>query len=287
MILRMLVSFVSRDALSPAAKRIVEELGHRRHGVNFPLPENQVFEPGARMKAEPSDVIFNRILGYERGYEHVFDWVKEYEKQTKAPVWNHMQAVENVLSKRKQADIFAKAGLPVPRTLLVGAGSDPHTIFSELGDTVVLKSDQGFGGKGVEKADSIDELAKHLKGMDRGFGVVQEFIAEAGTTLRLIVVKNQIIASASRTAKEDHWQANFAQGAVMLPHTSTVEQQELALTSMQVAGLDIGGVDIIQTHSGPLLLEINPSPGLSGIEPALNQNVAGKMVDVLLESLMH
>jgi ribosomal protein S6--L-glutamate ligase len=95
--------------------------------------------------------------------------------------------------------------------------------------------------------------------------------------------RGQLVASAARVATDGDWRANFAQGAEMRPHVASRDEAEVAAAVMTAVGLDTGGVDLVSRSGGTTVLEVNPSPGLEGIEEALGENVAGKLAALMLE----
>ena len=110
--------------------------------------------------------------------------------------------------------------------------------------------------------------------------IVQEFIKESsGRDMRCFVVGNKVVASMERVANEGEYRANFHLGASVRPITITKEERAMAIKASKVMGMDVAGVDILRSNRGSLVLEINSSPGLEGIEKATEKNVASFMIE--------
>ncbi len=180
---------------------------------------------------------------------------------------------------------MTKAGLPVPKTAVI---TQPEGLFAAIeavgGLPVVLKSAQGTQGQEVVLAHRFVAAAEAMVRLQRlGRPVlVQEYIAEAaGRDLRLIVVGQACVAAMERQAAQGEFRANLHQGGTAVAITPTPHVQHLALAAAQVHGLSVAGVDLLQSARGPLLLEVNSSPGLEGIERVTGADVAGEIVRFL------
>lgn len=180
---------------------------------------------------------------------------------------------------------MTQAGLPVPKTVVV---TRPEGLFAAIeavgGLPVVLKSAQGTQGEGVILAHTFTAAAQGLVRLQRlGHPVlVQEFVAEAsGRDLRLIVVGRACVAAMERCAAQGEFRANLHQGGTAVAITPTPQLAQLALAAARAHGLGVAGVDLLQSARGPLLLEVNSSPGLEGIERVTGADVAGEILRFL------
>lgn len=200
-----------------------------------------------------------------------------------ARVLNPAFSVRVALSKRMQADRYCEHGLPVPETLLVGAGSDSCEIVKCLGLPVVVKPDVGLGGRGLSLCHTVDELDDALTRLGERGGVAQQFVREGAEALRVVLVRGELIASAMRIAPEGEWLANVMQGARCVPFPVDNSTLDLARSAMDALGLSVAGVDVILTSSGPILLECNQSPGLAGVQTVSNFDVAARMAKAMIE----
>jgi len=212
--------------------------------------------------------------------------------------WNRPDRVWNAWSKSRTAQVASQHGLRHPKTVafesLAGAALDQDSeyvsiteravsILDMLGGTVVVKPDRGMMGAGLRLADSVESLVKATSVV--GFGVVQEFVPEATTTLRLICTHTEVVAAFARQAAEGGWRGNVAAGASVLPVLLSEhgEAARLATATVRALGLDMAGVDIVETPSGPEMLEANPSFGVGGLL-SLYPDALDRLVACLSES---
>lgn len=145
----------------------------------------------------------------------------------------------------------------------------------------MVKLNEGTQGTGVilsEKTNTSRGLVEALRGLYANF-LVQEFIGEADSTdLRCFVVGNQVVAAMRRQAAEGDFRSNLHLGGIATAATANDEEQEVAVRSARALGLTVAGVDLIRSRRGPLVLEVNPTPGLEGIEATSGANVATQIV---------
>ena len=173
---------------------------------------------------------------------------------------------------------LALNGLKVPRTIAVASGQNLRAAVEKLGGLpVVVKLLEGTHGVGVILADNHRTVEATVEAFQRlGKRVVlQEFIAEAkGEDIRVLVVDGQVTAAMSRRAQAGEFRSNLHRGAIADVTQLKPEEERLAVEAVQLMGLDIGGVDFLHARSGPMVLEVNASPGLEGIERVSGVNVA-------------
>lgn len=194
--------------------------------------------------------------------------------------WNQPDHVWRAWSKTHTSLTAASYELQHPQTVafesLTGAARDPKSeyvsereraaaILDLLGGKVVVKPDRGMMGANLHLADSIDSLIQAASTL--GSGVVQRFIPEAATTLRLVCTRNEVIAAFARTAAEGDWRGNVGAGASITPMqiSTHAETTRLAISTVRALKLDMAGVDIVNTPAGPVMLEANPSFGVAGL----------------------
>lgn len=186
---------------------------------------------------------------------------------------------------------MAQVGLPVPKTAVI---MQPEGLFAAIqavgGLPVVLKSAQGTQGQEVILAHSFAAAAQGMVRLRRlGRPVlVQEFVAEAaGRDLRLIVVGQACVAAMERSATAGEFRANLHRGGTAVARTPAPQVQQMALAAAKAHGLGVAGVDLLQSARGPLLLEVNSSPGLEGIERVTGADVAGEILRYLATQHHH
>lgn len=177
------------------------------------------------------------------------------------------------------------AGLPIPRTIFPGVGAELGKIAAQLaGFPLILKVVDSTHGIGVLLVESLSSAQTMLDVFQRQNTRVflQEFIAEArGTDVRVLVIAGRVVAAMQRVAKEGEFRSNLHQGGMGLPVIISPEEERLAIRATEVLGLFIAGVDILRSARGPLVLEVNASPGLEGIEQTTGIDIAGALIEAL------
>lgn len=178
--------------------------------------------------------------------------------------------------------LMSKKGISIPKTVF---SINPNNVEDQIellgGAPVIIKLQEGTQGKGVilaESKKSAKSVIDTLYNMNTSI-LLQEFIREAnGEDLRIIVVGNKIVASMKRTSGLDDFRSNVHRGAEIQKVQLTPREKYMALNATKHLGLGVAGVDLIRSKSGPLLIEVNASPGLKGIESATGVNVAKAIV---------
>jgi len=180
---------------------------------------------------------------------------------------------------------MSRAGLPIPRTAVI---AQPKALFSAVhavgGVPVVIKLIRGTQGKGVVLATNLATATAVLKKVHQAKrqALIQEYLSEShGRDTRIIVVGNHCIAAMERIAVDGDFRANLHRGGTAVPITPDKATSELAVNAAKAHGLGVAGVDLIQSQRGPLLLEVNSSPGLEGIEGVTGVDIALEIVTYL------
>ena len=208
--------------------------------------------------------------------------VKHFEIQGTLTV-NGSYAIAESRDKLRCLQILAAAGVPVPATVLVrGARNIRAAVEAVKGFPAilkVLKGTQGVGVMIVHSTLSMSSVIDTIRSMGQDV-LIQQFIAEgAGRDYRAFVVGDKVVAAMMRTAAEGEFRSNIHRGGegklVRLPP----EFERAALRAGRCLGLGIAGVDLMESNSGPLVLEVNSSPGFEGIEKATGLNIAGMIVN--------
>lgn len=185
-------------------------------------------------------------------------------------------------NKVRTLQIMARKGIPIPETLF---SINPDNISEQIeilgGAPVIIKLQEGTQGLGVMLAESkksaksiIDTLYK----MDTGI-LIQKFIEESnGEDIRIFVVGNKIVASMKRSSEAGEFRSNVHRGGSTETVKLSAKEQFIALNATKHIGLGVAGVDLIRSKKGPLLIEVNASPGLQGIEAATGVNIAKEII---------
>ena len=185
--------------------------------------------------------------------------------------------------KLHASQILARNRIPVPRTTYVRDIIDVETAVDFVGGLpVVIKVTQGTQGQGVFLRHTIRESRNLVQGLllTGRAGLIQEYIAEShGKDIRALVVGDRVVASMRRRARGREFRSNYHLNGTVEKVDLPPEFEEAACRAARVLGLHIAGVDLLEAKDGPLVLEVNSSPGLEGIEKASGVNVAGEIID--------
>ena len=185
--------------------------------------------------------------------------------------------------------LLINEGIPMPNTYVPVEESDPDVWGYKPGNyPMIVKMLHGNRGAGVILAESQAALKSVLDAFQRLKEpvIVQEFIKEAkGRDIRAFVVNGEIVAAMERCAKSNDFRSNLHQGGHAVPIELTDLEKDLILRTAQICELDVTGIDLLRSEKGPLILEVNGSPGLEGIETVSGIDVAGKIIQYLEEKV--
>ncbi|MDO4979025.1 MAG: 30S ribosomal protein S6--L-glutamate ligase [Candidatus Saccharibacteria bacterium] len=192
-------------------------------------------------------------------------------------------AITRARDKLRATQLLSKSHIGIPKTIFASETSDVDDLIAQIGGApLIVKLANGTQGNGVVLA----ETNKAAKSVIQAFYVtntpilIQEFIAEsAGTDIRAFVVGNRVVASMKRQSLDDDFRSNIHQGGSGSIIKLTDEEKSVAVKAAKAMGLPICGVDLMRTNRGPMVLEVNPTPGLEGIETVTGRNVAGKIIE--------
>ena len=272
-----------------STKRLSEEAKKRGHDVKVIKYKNcylslddkhpDVYYNGKKLTG--FDAIIPRIANYMTRYGCAV--VRQFEMQG---VWTSATSVAITRSRDKlrAAQILAKYDVDTPKTFVSRNTSDIDDLIEQIGLPVIIKLARGTHGNGVILADTRKAAksalqAFYLYNEDGTNVMLQEYIKEsAGTDIRAFVVGNKVIASMQRESLDDDFRSNLHQGGQGTPIVLTPEEKKVALKAAKAMGLHICGVDLMRSNRGPLVLEVNASPGF-GIEKVTGKDVASKIID--------
>ncbi|WP_458070187.1 30S ribosomal protein S6--L-glutamate ligase [Rhodanobacter sp. BL-MT-08] len=195
---------------------------------------------------------------------------------------NPSDAVLRARDKLRCLQILASQGLDMPVTVFGDNPDDTNDVLAMLGDPPhVIKLNEGSQGTGVvlaEKRSASQSVVEAFRGLYANF-LVQEFIAEAkGSDLRCFVVGKKVVAAMQRVASPGEFRANLHRGGSAIKAELSAEEKRIAIRAAGALGLGIAGVDLLRSNRGPLLLEVNASPGLEGIEAASGVDVSAAII---------
>ena len=195
---------------------------------------------------------------------------------------NSSDAIVKARDKLRCHQLLAAKGIGLPATVFGDNPDDTSDLLSMLGPPPhVIKLNEGTQGAGVmltEKLSASRGVIEALRGLYANF-LVQEFVAEAqGADLRCFVVGGKVVAAMKRQAPLGDFRSNLHRGGTAKAIKATAAEKNVAVMAAKVLGLGVAGVDLIRSHRGPLVLEVNASPGLEGIEAASGVDVAGEII---------
>lgn len=208
-------------------------------------------------------------------------------EKLKIPVTVSSRGLEIARDKLRCYELMSAEGIPIPKTVYVSPYNEEELMVDDFDNgKMIIKLLQGTQGIGVilaenpKNARSIIETLKKL----RKRILVQEFIEESGgSDIRVFVVGGKVVAAMKRQAKEGDFRSNIHRGGMGVPIELSNEEEEIALRVCRTLGLGVAGVDVLRSRRGPLVLEVNPSPGLEGIEQFTKVNVARAIIQYALE----
>ncbi len=181
--------------------------------------------------------------------------------------------------------LLSRAGIAMPVTAFAHSPKDTKDLVGLAGAApVVLKLLESTQGRGVVLAEtrkSAESLVDAFRGLDANF-LVQGFVKEAaGADVRCLVIGGKVVAAMKRQAQAGEFRSNLHRGGQAHAIALSADEKKIAVAAAKRLGLNIAGVDILQSNQGPVVLEVNSSPGLEGIEAATGKDVAGKVIRVL------
>jgi ribosomal protein S6--L-glutamate ligase len=193
------------------------------------------------------------------------------------------QALVRSRDKLRSLQILARAGMGMPKTIFANKTKDVDQMIEAVGGTpCIIKLLEGTQGIGVILAENHKAAKSVIEAFMKlnAAMLVQEFIKEAkGADIRAFVVDGQVVGAMKRQAKEGEFRSNLHQGGSATVINLSAEERSTAIKAAKKLGLGIAGVDMLQSERGPLVMEVNSSPGLEGIENATGLDIAGKIIE--------
>jgi ribosomal protein S6--L-glutamate ligase len=202
---------------------------------------------------------------------------------------NSSLAISQSRDKLFSLQLLIKSGLDIPLTGFANSPIDTNELIDMVGGApLIVKLLEGSQGRGVVLAETkkaAQSVINAFKAVKANL-LVQEFVKEAGgKDLRLFVINGKVKAAIQREAAPGEFRANIHQGGTASVIRPTPQERRLAVKAAKSMGLAVAGVDLIRSKTGPLLLEVNSSPGLEGIEAATEKDVAGMMIEAIEQQL--
>ena len=198
---------------------------------------------------------------------------------------NSASAITQSRDKLYSLQLLLNHGVEIPTTGFANSPLDTDDLIKMVGGSpLIVKLLEGTQGKGVVLAETkkaAESVINAFKSLNANI-LVQEFIKEAnGKDIRCFVIDGKVVAAIERVAAPGEFRANIHMGGTASIIKPTAEEKRIAIKATKAMDLKVAGVDIIRSSKGPLLLEVNSSPGLEGIEGATNKDIAGEMIKAI------
>ncbi len=204
---------------------------------------------------------------------------------------NESTAITRSRDKLRALQLLSRSGIGLPITGFANSPDDTDDLLRFVGGApVVIKLLEGTQGVGVvlgETKKAAESVIEAFRGLNANF-MVQEFIKEAGgSDIRCFVIGEKVVASMIRTGKEGEFRSNLHRGGSAKLTKITPEERSTAVRSAKIMGLNVAGVDLLRSNHGPVVMEVNSSPGLEGIETATGKDIAGQIIQFIEKNARH
>lgn len=285
----MNIAILSNGNANYSTKRLVEEAEKRGHQAKVVKYKNcymsldekhtNIFYKGKELPHY--DAVIPRIANYMTRYGCAI--VRQLEMQG-AWMASSSIAITRARDKLRSQQILTKAGVDTPKTLVSRNTTDIDDLLDQIGLPVIIKLATSTHGNGVvlaetKKAAKSALQAFYLYNEDGTNILLQEYIKEsAGVDIRALVVGSRVVASMKRQSLDDDFRSNLHKGGGGVSIKLTPEERRIVVRAAKAMGLHIAGVDLMRSNRGPLVLEVNASPGF-GIEKVTGRDVAGKIIE--------
>ena len=283
----MRIAILSRNSSLYSTRRLVEACKERDHKVDVLntlkcYMDIAAHRPSVHYRGrelEAYDAVIPRIGASVTFYGAAV--LRQFEMMGSYPL-NESVAITRSRDKLRSMQIMSRAGIGLPLTGFASSPDDTKDLIKLVGGPpLVVKLLQGTQGKGVVLAETqkaAESLIDAFRNLEANF-LVQEFIKEAGgADIRCLVVGTKVVAAMKRQAKEGEFRSNLHRGGTASLIRLTPEERSTAVRAAKKMGLNVAGVDLLRSNHGPVVLEVNSSPGLEGIETATGKDIANLII---------
>lgn len=210
--------------------------------------------------------------------------VRQFEMMGVFPL-NESVAISRSRDKLRSLQLLSRKGIGLPVTGFASSPRDTDDLLNLVGGApVIVKLLEGTQGKGVVLAETrkaAESVVEAFRGLNANF-LVQEFVKEAnGADIRCFIVGDKVVAAMKRQGMEGEFRSNLHRGGTAELIRITPEERATAVRASRIMGLNVSGVDILRSNHGPVVLEVNSSPGLEGIEVATKKDVAALIIEYI------
>jgi len=292
----MNIAILSRNRNLYSTRRLIESAEERGHAVkvldvlrcymNITSLKPEIHVNG--QKVDDFDAVIPRIGASVTFYGTAV--LRQFEMMGVYPL-NESVAISRSRDKLRACQLFARKGIGLPVTGFANKPDDIKDLIKMVGGApLVIKLLSGTQGIGVVLAETqkaAESVIESFLGLKASV-LVQEFIKEAGgADIRCFVVGEKVVATMMRQGKEGEFRSNIHRGGSARVVTITPEERATALRAANTMGLNVCGVDILRSSRGPLVMEVNSSPGLEGIEAATGKDIAGAIIQFMEKNARH
>lgn len=286
----MKIGVLSRNENLYSTRRMVEEARSRGHEIDVIDTLHCYMDitssnPSVRYHGEPLpkfDAVIPRIGASITFYGTAV--VRQFEMMGTFAI-NESVAISRSRDKLRSLQLLSRKGVGLPRTGFANKPDNIKDLIKNVGGApLVVKLLEGTQGIGVVLAETnkaAESIIEAFMGLKANI-LVQEFIKEAGgADIRCLVVGGKVVAAMKRQGAEGEFRSNLHRGGTAELVRLSKEERATAVNAAKVMGLNVCGVDILRSNHGPVVMEVNSSPGLEGIEVATGKNVAGMIIDFI------
>lgn len=292
----MKIGILSRNRNLYSTRRLIEACHKRGHEaqvidvlrcyMNILPHKPEIHYKGKRL--EGFDAIVPRIGASVTDYGTAV--VRQFEMMGVYSV-NESVAIARSRDKLRSLQLLSRKGIGLPATGYAHSPDDTDDLIQLVGGApLVIKLNEGTQGVGVvlaETSKAAGSVIEAFRGLDAHF-LVQEYIKEAeGADIRCLVVGDRVVAAMKRQAREGEFRSNLHRGAKAVPIKITPEERSTAVRAANILGLNVAGVDLLRSRHGALVIEVNSSPGLEGIEGTTGKDIANMIVAFIEENAEH
>ncbi|MDH5516643.1 MAG: 30S ribosomal protein S6--L-glutamate ligase [Gammaproteobacteria bacterium] len=286
----MKIAILSRNKKLYSTRRLIEACEQRGHEpvvldalrTYMNITSNK---PEAHFKGEELpyfDAVIPRIGASVTFYGTAV--LRQFEVQGSFPL-NESVAISRSRDKLRSLQLLARKGIGLPNTGFANSPDDTQDLIKMVGGApLVVKLLEGTQGIGVVLAETkkaAESVIEAFMGLKANI-LIQEYIKEAnGADIRCLVIGGKVVASMKRQAQAGEFRSNLHRGGSASLIKITPTERQTAVKAAQVMGLNVAGVDLLRSERGPLVMEVNSSPGLEGIEKATGKDVAGMIIEFI------
>lgn len=286
----MKIAILSRNPKLYSTRRLVEAAKQRGHEVrvfdhlrcymNITSMKPSISYRGEKL--EGYDAVIPRIGASVTFYGTAV--LRQFEMMGVYPL-NESVAISRSRDKLRSVQLLARKGIGLPVTGFARSPDDVDDLLTSVGGApVVIKLLEGTQGIGVVLAETkkaAESVIEAFMGLNANI-LVQEFIKEAdGADIRCFVVDGKVVAAMKRQGKEGEFRSNLHRGGNATVIRITPEERSTAVRAASIMGLNVAGVDLLRSNHGPVVMEVNSSPGLEGIEGATGKDIAGMIISCI------